>query len=88
MTVTMPDDSVAQFEPVLTPTCQSVAPPTYVTIGLSPSAARMARSTALDGIEAAVSSASPGPVELFDYSSGGHFDPDKYQSPSRMGASS
>jgi RHS repeat-associated protein len=79
VTVTMPDDSVARFEPVLTPTCQSVAPPTYVTIGFKPLPGTYGALDALDGIEAAVSSSTPGPVELFDYSSGGHFDPDKYQ---------
>jgi RHS repeat-associated protein len=77
--VTMPDDSVARFEPVLTPTCQSVAPPTYVTVGFKPLPGTYGSLDALDGIEAAVSSSTPGPVELFDYSSGGHFDPDKYQ---------
>jgi RHS repeat-associated protein len=79
VSVTLPNGKVERYEPTVTPECQPIAPPDFVTIGFRPSRGTHGTLAALDGIDAFVTSGVPGPVELINIDTGLLYDPDEYQ---------
>ncbi len=78
VSVTFPDGKVHEFEPVVNPSCQSFAPPEFVTVTFRPRAGTLGTLTSLEPPDAIVTGPFPGPVDIFDYD-GGAFDPEGYR---------
>lgn len=79
VSVSLPDGTTYEFEPILSGQCQA-APPSQVTIGFTPSGATPPNATlAVAGSNLLnVSGAFPGPVMLLDSDLTAVFDPDQY----------
>jgi YD repeat-containing protein len=81
VTVTLPDNTIYQFEPVLTPRCQGLSAPDEVSLSFRslPGTPSDVRLEPLDVRSALVSGPFPGPVDLLDFDSLAFVDPNRYR---------
>ena len=80
VSITFPDNSVFEFEPVTTPQCQQIIPPTFATVSFRARPGTLATLEALDSSSVFVTGGGfPGPLELIDDSTAELYDPDLYR---------
>ncbi|XXF78679.1 RHS repeat-associated core domain-containing protein [Myxococcaceae bacterium GXIMD 01537] len=78
VTVTLPDDTVLEFEGIVEPQCQPLQPPTSGTLTYRPRRATRAALTPVGGAEVTFSGSWPGDLQLFTLEGNLH-DPDTYR---------
>jgi RHS repeat-associated protein len=79
-TFTLPDGTVYEFEPTLTPQCQQLVPPEVVTLGWRPLPGTLGALESLDNDpQLLVAGGFPGPLDLLDLGTVDVADPDLYR---------
>lgn len=79
VTVTLPDNSVHQFDVSVNPRCQGLSAPNEVSLVFTPRPDTTARLELVDGNSALVFGPFPGEVELLDFDTFATFDPNLYR---------
>jgi RHS repeat-associated protein len=79
VTVTLPDGTVYEFQPTVSPQCQQLIPPQVVTVGFEPLPGANATLAPIGDNEGWIFDPFPGPVELVNFDTGFPLDFDQYQ---------
>jgi RHS repeat-associated protein len=78
VSITFPDGKVYEFEPVLTPSCQTIIPPQGTTVSFRARPGTLGTLTPIGGGDTLVLGNFPGPLTLLSFDAE-PFDPDAYQ---------
>lgn len=79
VSITFPDNTVYEFEPVTDPECQVLFPPTFVTVGFRPRPGTVATLEPLDASSVLAPGPWPGTFDLLDDSTLETWDPNLYK---------